>query len=68
MYPGAGTATDIDAPSDEGGSGLLNVYAAVKAAQEMPGSTLRGNGSSTVVATPSQLDLQGDGGRRPTRA
>ncbi len=56
------TAKDIQAPSDEGGSGLLNVYAAVKAAQEMPGSTLRGNGSSVVVATPSQLDLQGDGG------
>jgi subtilase family protein len=58
-----GTATDIHSPSDQQGSGLLNAYAAVKAAQEMPGSTLRGgNGSSAVVATPSQLDLQGDGG------
>ena len=57
------TATDIDAPSAQGGSGLLNVYAAVKAAQEMPGTMLKGNnGSSAVVATPSQLDLQGNGG------
>ena len=58
------TATDIDAPADQGGAGLLNVYAAVKAAQEMPDTTLgrKGNGSSAVVATPSQLDLQGNGG------
>jgi hypothetical protein len=56
------TATDIDSPADQQGSGLLNAYAAVKAAQEMPGSTLRDNGSSAFVATPSQLDLQGDGG------
>jgi len=56
------TATDIDAPADEGGSGLLNVYAAVRAAQEMPGSTLsHDNGSTALVATPSQLDLEGNG-------
>jgi hypothetical protein len=57
------TATDIDAPADLQGAGLLNVYAAVRAAQVMPGSTLRhGNGSSSLVANPSQLDLQGNGG------
>jgi hypothetical protein len=57
------TATDIDSPADQQGSGLLNVYAAVKAAQEMPGTTLRGsNGSAALVAQPSQLDLEGDGG------
>jgi hypothetical protein len=57
------TATDIDSPADQQGSGLLNVYAAVKAAQEMPGTTLRGgNGSAALVATPSQLDLAGTGG------
>jgi Subtilase family len=57
------TATDIDSPADQQGSGLLNVYAAVKAAQEMPGATLRGgNGSTALVATPSQLDLAGNGG------
>jgi hypothetical protein len=59
------TATDIGAPADQQGAGLLNVYAAVKAAQQMPGSTLHGgNGSAAVVATPSQLDLLGDGGSR----
>jgi Subtilase family len=58
-----GTATDIDSPADQQGSGLLNAYAAVKAAQEMPGTTLRGsNGSASLVATPSQLDLEGTGG------
>jgi hypothetical protein len=58
-----GTASDIDSPADQQGSGLLDVYAAVKAAQEMPGTTLSGgNGSSGLVATPSQLDLEGNGG------
>jgi hypothetical protein len=57
------TATDIDAPADQQGAGLLNVYAAVQAAREMPGTTLRsGDGSRTVVASPSQLDLAGHGG------
>jgi hypothetical protein len=56
------TATDIGSPADEQGSGLLNVYAAVNAAQKMPGTTLSGgNGSASLVATPSQLDLQGAG-------
>ena len=58
-----GTATDIDSPADQQGSGLLDVYAAVKAAQQMPGTTLRdGNGSTGLVASPSQLDLAGTGG------
>jgi hypothetical protein len=59
-----GTATDIDAPADQQGSGLLNVYAAVKAAQEMPGTTLPGgSGSSALISSPSQLDLAGNGGQ-----
>ena len=57
------TATDIQAPADQQGAGLLNVYAAVRAAQMMPGSTMRhSNGSDSLVAAPSQLDLQGNGG------
>jgi hypothetical protein len=57
------TATDIDSPADQQGSGLLDVYAAVKAAQEMPGTTLGGgNGFAALVAQPSQLDLAGTGG------
>ena len=58
------TATDIDAPADQQGAGLLNVYAAVKAAQQMPGTTdASGPGSAPgLVASPSQLDLAGSGG------
>jgi hypothetical protein len=64
-----GTATDIDAPADQQGSGLLNVYAAVKAAQELPGTTLPGsNGSSGLVSSPSQLDLEGNGGNVTTQS
>jgi hypothetical protein len=55
------TATDIDSPADQQGGGLLNVYAAVKAAQQMPGSTI-GGGASALVASPSQVDVSGDGG------
>jgi hypothetical protein len=57
------TATDINSPADQQGSGLLNVYAAVKAAQELPGTTLgRGAGSPSLVASDSQLNLTGQGG------
>jgi hypothetical protein len=58
------TATNIDAPADEQGAGLLNVYAAVKAAQQMPGTTYgHGPGDApSVVASPSQLDITGNGG------
>ena len=35
----AGTAQDVGAPADEQGAGLLDVYAAVRAAQQEPGST-----------------------------
>jgi hypothetical protein len=57
------TATDIQAPADQQGAGLLNVYAAVRAAQVMPGSAVQHrNGSDSLVAAPSQLDLQGNGG------
>jgi Subtilase family len=58
------TATNIDAPADEQGAGLLNVYAAVKAAQQMPGTTYAHSAgdSPRVVASPSQLDVTGNGG------
>jgi len=53
------TATDLDAPSAEQGSGLLNIYAAVKAAQQLPGtSAANGPGDAPgLVASPSQLDV-----------
>lgn len=59
-----GTATSIDAPADEQGAGLLNAYAAVKAAQQMPGTTYaQGAGDAPgLIASPSQLDVSGNGG------
>jgi hypothetical protein len=58
------TATDIGAPADQQGAGLLNIYAAVKAAQEMPGTTDShgAGGAPSLIASPSQLDISGDGG------
>jgi hypothetical protein len=63
------TATDIGAPADQQGSGLLNVDAAVKAAQQEPGTTLSDNGTgkpsdadSLVVTSPTQLDITDNAG------
>jgi hypothetical protein len=57
------TSTDIGAESDQQGAGLLNVFAAVEAARDMPGAT-----KSTIDTTPelvahnTQLDPEGTGG------
>jgi hypothetical protein len=57
------TATDIGAPADQQGAGLLNVYAAVEAARQMPGSDARGFFSPPeLVDSPTQLDVEGPGG------
>src|ERR1700761_3843265 len=56
------TSTDIGAPSDQQGAGLLNIYAAVQAARQMPGTTQSHASGSAVVATPSQVDVQAAGG------
>ncbi|HEX3788070.1 MAG TPA: S8 family serine peptidase, partial [Pseudonocardiaceae bacterium] len=55
------TAQDIGAPADEQGAGQLDVYAAVRAAQQEPGSTkansLASLTSPSLVSTPTQLDV-----------
>lgn len=62
------TATDVDSPADQQGAGTADVYAAVRAAQQMPGTTIAGTGSDSpeLVASTStgnsQLDVMGDGG------
>ena len=58
------TATNINAPADQQGDGLLNVYAAVKAAQQMPGTTdTNGPGDApSLVVSPQQIDVTGNGG------
>jgi hypothetical protein len=61
-----GTAQDIAAPADEQGAGLLDVYAAVRAAQQEPGTTVHGSSNSpALVATPSQLDITAAAGTSP---
>ncbi|HZS24217.1 MAG TPA: PxKF domain-containing protein [Gaiellaceae bacterium] len=63
------TATDIGAPADQEGAGLVDIYAAVRAAQQMPGSS-DGQGpgdapsliASTTSADSSQIEVTGDGG------
>jgi Subtilase family len=59
----ASTATDLNNPADQQGDGLLNVYAAVRAAQQMPGTTdTAGRGARGLVVSPWQLDVAGSGG------
>lgn len=58
-----GTAEDIDAPADQQGAGLVDIYAAVRAAQQSNGSTqASGDGQGAIIASPTQLDLTGNGG------
>ena len=56
------TATDIGAESDQQGAGLLNIYAAVQAARQMPGTSVTQSNTPELVDTPTQLDVQGQGG------
>ncbi|HEY2552086.1 MAG TPA: S8 family serine peptidase [Streptosporangiaceae bacterium] len=58
------TATDLNVPADQQGAGLLNIDAAVKAAQQMPGTIdASGPGDAPgLISSPSQLDLSGNGG------
>jgi hypothetical protein len=56
------TASDIGAEADQQGAGLLNVFAAVKAAEQMPGTTTPISAQPELVDTPTQLDVQGNGG------
>ncbi|HTU31006.1 MAG TPA: S8 family serine peptidase [Solirubrobacteraceae bacterium] len=56
------TATDIGAPSDQQGAGLLNIDAAVQAAQQMPGTSVTSSTTPELVDNPTQLDVQGTGG------
>jgi hypothetical protein len=58
------TATDIGADADQQGAGLLNVYAAVEAARQMPGTSQTHSNAPELVDTPTQLDVQGAGGSR----
>jgi subtilase family protein len=54
-----GTATDLNAPSGEQGSGLVNSYQAVLAARSINGGQQAGNG---LVPSTGQLNLIGNAG------
>jgi hypothetical protein len=56
------TATDIGADADQQGAGLLNIYAAVDAARQMPGTSQTHSDTPALVNNPTQLDVQGPGG------
>jgi hypothetical protein len=56
------TATDIGADADQQGAGLLNVYAAVEAARQMPGTSQTRSSAPELVDSPTQLDVRGQGG------
>lgn len=56
------TATDMGADADQQGAGLLNIDAAVQAARQMPGTTVAQSNAPELVDSPTQLDVQGDGG------
>jgi hypothetical protein len=58
------TATDIGAESDQQGAGLVNIYAAVEAARQMPGTSAAGSSTPELVDSPTQLDVQGNGGSK----
>lgn len=56
------SATDIDAPADQQGAGLLNVEAAVKLAQSLPGTTATRSGG--LLVSPNQINITQDPGMR----
>jgi hypothetical protein len=62
------TATDIGADADQQGAGLLNIYAAVEAARQMPGTSQAHSNTPELVANPTQLDVQGAGGSTVNKA
>jgi hypothetical protein len=60
-----GTAQDIGAPADQQGAGQLDVYAAVRAAQQEPGTTLKSSplaDAPALVPATSQLDVTANAG------
>ncbi|HTI21030.1 MAG TPA: S8 family serine peptidase [Kutzneria sp.] len=57
-----GTAKDVGAPADQQGAGLLDVYAAVRAAQQAPGGTSDAPEAPALVPSPSQLDVTANAG------
>jgi subtilase family protein len=60
------TAQDVDSPSDLQGGGLLDVYAATRAAQRVDDGAGKPSDTSSLVAAPSQVVVAGGGGSTTT--
>ena len=63
-----GTAQDIGAASDDQGAGLLNVYAAVRAAQQEPGASAAATATPALVPAQTQLNVSGKGASTSAQA
>jgi hypothetical protein len=57
-----GSAQDVDSPADLQGGGLLDVYAAVRAAQRYQNGSGEPSDMASLVASPSQVVVAGTGG------
>ena len=57
-----GTATDVSAPADQQGAGLVNIAAAVAAAQQTLNTSATKTATPSLIPTQTQLDLTGKGG------
>jgi hypothetical protein len=58
-----GTAADLFAPQGQQGAGQVNIYAAVRAAQQMPGTTdVTASDAPGLIPSPTQIDVAALGG------
>ena len=63
-----GTAQDLAAPADQQGSGMINAYAAVRAAQQEPNARSAPRSESAIlIPSQTQLDVIGAGGSQSTQ-
>lgn len=63
-----GTAQDLGAPADQQGSGMIDAYAAVRAAQQEPNARpLPTSDSASLIPSQTQLDVTGAGGSQSTQ-
>jgi hypothetical protein len=62
-----GTAQDLFAPQGQQGAGQVDIYAAVQAAQQMPGtSDTAASGAPALIPSPTQVDVTAAGGTTST--
>ncbi len=59
------TATDIDAPAEQQGAGLLNVLGAVREATSLPGSNAGGQGG--LLVSPNQINITQNPGQQTSQ-